>query len=387
MVLPAALFLFFSFAFSIVVPQEADALPFFARQIGRSCTFCHTQIPKLNETGRVFRANGFRFEDEGEWKRVRDLTTIPVSFEVEVEGKYDRIKSSGLRTESSDMVIEEAEVYAGGAVGKTGRVSTLLAIRVAQTEDASGATTYEASAPAAFIQINDLSGPAGAGRLNLKAGQGEVALPFIGCSQKLVSNSHLAETSIGIFDCEQRLVELNGSIVTLDEESMAPTHRYSIGITRQDVNNDDKFLGYYASYSLTFKEVYSLGLIYRGGEERSGPVDINFNKYGGAAEAELGPFILTAGYFRSDRSGLGDLENYIIEAFVIPMKRIGLGARYDTLREKGKKGASSRSLMLRYSILNNMYGQFEFRALSDDDLVAGSNEEETKLRLFLTALF
>jgi hypothetical protein len=274
-----------------------------------------------------------------------------------------------------------------GAVGKTGRVSTLLAIRVAQTEDASGATTYEASAPAAFIQINDLSGPAGAGRLNLKAGQGEVALPFIGCSQKLVSNSHLAETSIGIFDCEQRLVELNGSIVTLDEESMAPTHRYSIGITRQDVNNDDKFLGYYASYSLTFKEVYSLGLIYRGGEERSGPVDINFNKYGGAAEAELGPFILTAGYFRSDRSGLGDLENYIIEAFVIPMKRIGLGARYDTLREKGKKGASSRSLMLRYSILNNMYGQFEFRALSDDDLVAGSNEEETKLRLFLTALF
>lgn len=372
---------------SLVLPPSAFSLPFFARQIGRTCTYCHIQLPKLNETGRVFRSNGFRFGDEGEWIEADDITTIPVSFEVEVEGKYDRIKSSGVKTESSDMVIEEAEVYAGGALGKSGRVSALMAVLVEQTEEAAGSTTYVASIHNAFVQVNDLAGPPGSGRFNLRAGQASLALPFIGCSQKFVANGHLAETSLGLFRCDQRMVEINGSVASEDETFFVPTHRYSIGLTREDVNNDDRFIGYFATYSLTFKEAYSLGFIYRGGDEKDGPADVTFNKYGGAAEAELGPFVFTAGYFRSVRSGRNDIQNFIAETLFVPLKDISLGARFDTLLEKGKKRLKSHALMIRYSILNNVYTQLEYRSLSDDDHVAGTNEDETKLRLFLVALF
>lgn len=42
----------------IAVPQ-AMALPMFARTLGFSCAVCHTTPPRLNETGRRFRAAGF----------------------------------------------------------------------------------------------------------------------------------------------------------------------------------------------------------------------------------------------------------------------------------------------------------------------------------------
>ena len=60
-------------------------MPFFARRIGRDCTYCHTLIPKLNEMGRTFRSNGYRFTAEEEWQDVRDWQTVPVSVEAEVE--------------------------------------------------------------------------------------------------------------------------------------------------------------------------------------------------------------------------------------------------------------------------------------------------------------
>lgn len=362
-------------------------MPFFARQIGRSCSFCHTQFPKLKEAGRIFRANGYRFEDEGEWKEVEEYEVLPAAFEVEVEGKYDRTESSGARSTSSDMVIEEVEVMAGGAIGESGRVSALAMLAVAQG-DSGGTATYETTLPSAFIQVNDLIGPRGSGLLNLRAGQGQVALPHSGCSQKVIHNAYFAESTLGLYSCSQRLVELNGSVVTQDEESWSPTHRYSAGVTRENVHDDDRLKGAYASYSLTFKEIYTIGAIYRYVEERDGPLDGYYNRYGASAEAEAGPFVLSAGYFRSDRVGSGgDSFNYVLEGTWSPGMNLTLGARYDIFKTAGKKGARSQSYMLRYDIMNNVYTQIELRTLDDDDHATGSAEGSTKGRFFLVALF
>src|ERR1035437_8266221 len=40
------------------------AMPIFARKYGFKCTYCHTTIPRLNETGFRFRAAGFRLPSE-----------------------------------------------------------------------------------------------------------------------------------------------------------------------------------------------------------------------------------------------------------------------------------------------------------------------------------
>ena len=45
---------------------KADATPYFARQTGQNCNFCHTGVPRLNDTGLAFKNNGFRFPDSSE---------------------------------------------------------------------------------------------------------------------------------------------------------------------------------------------------------------------------------------------------------------------------------------------------------------------------------
>src|ERR1700733_6955537 len=44
-----------------LVASEAHAVPAFARKYGMKCTACHEAWPVLNEFGRAFRDNGFRF--------------------------------------------------------------------------------------------------------------------------------------------------------------------------------------------------------------------------------------------------------------------------------------------------------------------------------------
>jgi hypothetical protein len=42
---------------------SADAMPMFARKFGVTCAYCHTTIPRLNQTGFKFRAAGFRLPE------------------------------------------------------------------------------------------------------------------------------------------------------------------------------------------------------------------------------------------------------------------------------------------------------------------------------------
>lgn len=52
---------------AVLAPQQAEAVPVFARKYETSCQTCHVAFPKLNPAGEAFRRNGFRFpspEDE-----------------------------------------------------------------------------------------------------------------------------------------------------------------------------------------------------------------------------------------------------------------------------------------------------------------------------------
>jgi hypothetical protein len=340
---------------------------------------------KLNETGRIWRANGLRFEEEGEWAKVKKLPTIPISLELEVEGKYDETTTSGAKTTSSDMLIEEVEIISGGAFGTDGRVSAYGAIAIQQNADGTASSVMHN----AYIQINDIAGPKGAGRLNLKAGKSSFGLPFLADYQKAINNRYLGERTLDVLTMGLRLVELNGVKVTEDEESWAPTHYYSLGVARENVQSSHKFKSFYATYSANFKERYSIGGIYRRGYETNaaGTADVEYEKFGVAAEAELGPVVLTAGWFGAKYDTDPDKTNYLIEALYMPSAKIGFGARYDTLKEDGKKSAVATSVMTRYNILTNAFAQLEFRKLIDGDYATGLNEKEKKVRLFLVTLF
>ena len=43
----------------VFAAPKAEANPAFARQTGRTCNFCHSGVPRLNDTGLAFKNNGF----------------------------------------------------------------------------------------------------------------------------------------------------------------------------------------------------------------------------------------------------------------------------------------------------------------------------------------
>jgi hypothetical protein len=353
----------------------------FAKRIGRDCNYCHIAFPKLNETGRIFKANGFRFAEEEEWEEIKDMGSLPLAMEIEIEGVFNDTKSGGVTTEASEMKIEEVEILAGAVLGKEGKVSVHGVIGIEETS-----TDYEPFSHG-YIQLNDLYGPKGEGLLNLKAGEYEVALSFLSTTESIVKNGYFADSALNVFSSAQRAVELNGSIIGEEETSKA-THRYAIGITREDVNSDNKFKGFFASYSVTYWEKYNVGAIYRRGEEKNGVLDRSTSRYGIAGEVEYGPALFTLALFRAERSGLEDLDNIMLEGLWFPLEDVVLGGRVDILKQGGAEDALALSLTARYNIMLNVYAQMELRTLKDDDLIAGgSNEEERKGRLYLVALF
>ena len=51
-------------ALALMFPTpKADATLYFARQTGKTCNFCHSGIPRLNDTGLAFKKNGFAFPE------------------------------------------------------------------------------------------------------------------------------------------------------------------------------------------------------------------------------------------------------------------------------------------------------------------------------------
>lgn len=48
----------------LILPEQSEALPAFARVYGVDCNMCHTNVPQLNRTGYEFRSAGFRMPNE-----------------------------------------------------------------------------------------------------------------------------------------------------------------------------------------------------------------------------------------------------------------------------------------------------------------------------------
>ncbi len=419
--------------FVISLPSKSEAMPVFARQIAKNCTYCHTAFPKLNETGRIFRSNGYRFpEDAGEgvWKDVKSWTTVPFSAEVEVEAAYNSIttiNSTGtVREKETDLIIEEVEILTAASMGPNGEVSVHGVVAV--VPDGKGGNEVEKHG---WIQLNDLVGETGAGLVNFKVGGWAYTLPFLGPDQQVIHNSYFADDALEIFGGHgATAAELNGSIVA-EEDSSSPTIRYSLGISKEHMHvmgtdmmtmleaDSDPMRGYYGTLAFTFQEKINVGFIYRHTEEayeyelNTSAKRVDNEKLGAAVEVGFKKGSFALAYFKADgknhTDSLGvvtaepDLNNIMAEVFFFPTKKLILGARYDILEDtlaqgllpddtrNGKPGSADDAEYLtvtaRYNIIPNVYAQFEWRDFEDNDAILGGENEAEKGRLFLVALY
>lgn len=91
----AALIVLSFFAATVFMPKEASAVPGFARQTGKACTFCHFQhYPALNEEGRKFKAGGFT-DIEGQALVSREGLSLPIVLNASLITSVGYVKTNG----------------------------------------------------------------------------------------------------------------------------------------------------------------------------------------------------------------------------------------------------------------------------------------------------
>lgn len=108
-------FIIFMLGIITLMPQQSEAVPAFARQMGMSCSSCHFQnFPALNNFGRVFRAQGFTMR--GSQKLIEgDKFSFPVTLNASVITKL-RYQAKGSDAEGRGEIQwpDEAALLIGG---------------------------------------------------------------------------------------------------------------------------------------------------------------------------------------------------------------------------------------------------------------------------------
>jgi hypothetical protein len=104
-----------------LIPQDAVAVPGFARQTGTTCSTCHYQhFPALNAFGRAFKEAGYTMS--GEQGRIEaDNLSIPVTLNASLLTKirYQKTNGSTSETDTGELQFpDEAALVIGGRGGE-----------------------------------------------------------------------------------------------------------------------------------------------------------------------------------------------------------------------------------------------------------------------------
>lgn len=106
---------------AVAVPQEAAAVPAFARQTGMACTACHFQhYPAINAFGRAFKQGGFTMK--GAQSMVEgEFLSIPVALNASLVTKvrYQKTNGDTSQTDHGELQFpDEAALFIGGRGGE-----------------------------------------------------------------------------------------------------------------------------------------------------------------------------------------------------------------------------------------------------------------------------
>lgn len=132
--------LFAGLLLSALLPvAEADAIPAFARRNDLACSTCHAAWPLLNETGRKFKENGFKFaRGEEAGNVISDFLNLDANFPISaiiVARPFDKKEGSDHKIRA----IHEFEIMIAGTIYKN--VSGFVEIEGEDEEDFEPAIT------------------------------------------------------------------------------------------------------------------------------------------------------------------------------------------------------------------------------------------------------
>ena len=124
----------------LILPEEASAVPAFARQTNMPCTACHFQnFPTLNPFGRAFRAGGYTMS-VGQGLIAGDDISLPMVLNASVIAKLRYVKTDGNTDEDTDHGRiewpDEAALLVGGRLAE--KVGFLMELGLADVASEEG---------------------------------------------------------------------------------------------------------------------------------------------------------------------------------------------------------------------------------------------------------
>ncbi len=137
-------------------PSTASAIPPFARKYGVSCAMCHAPVPRLNDFGAAFAANGFEFA-VGEVPRdtintgdplLRLARDIPIGVRVDAYQRLLSKKAAGEATLDQQLPYT-VKVLTGGQVAD--KISYYMYFLASERGEVAGLED-------AYIQFTDIGG-------------------------------------------------------------------------------------------------------------------------------------------------------------------------------------------------------------------------------------
>ncbi len=115
-----------------LLPENSHAIPAFARKYQMNCSNCHPAWPQLNQMGRMFKENGYKFPGNEKTEVISDFLQwdkhIPLSAVI-VSRPYDDQKSDVRKVRA----LHEVELMVAGLLYKN--VSGFLEIEAEDEED------------------------------------------------------------------------------------------------------------------------------------------------------------------------------------------------------------------------------------------------------------
>ncbi|MBI5287318.1 MAG: hypothetical protein HY878_06995 [Deltaproteobacteria bacterium] len=399
----------------IATPEEAKAVPSFARQQEQACTLCHWAFPKLNESGADYKFRGYRFKAE-EGKDVWALDTWPISFVGEIEALYnDDTAKNGAVSRKQDVKIEEVEFILATPIGKKWSTFGEAAVEYDSASD-----SYEIGIATLFLTYHFYDD----GKLNIRVRQFPIEFTYLTEKMReIIHNRPLAADPavLGFFKT-QKGIEINGQLLA-PKGSKMPTYRYYLGLVRGEAEATSSERGlrnpsWYGTFEVNWLG-QNLGLHYRQGREdrgSEGDVDTKYltvNTELNYKYNPVGDFKLLLAYWQKeeqDWGGAGQLDvkypTYTANLYYKPefMKELILGARYDTLKVESDDASidgmhrTAKVLSATYFFTPNIYFGFEVRDLDSGVTGIGTaypstisssstSWNQSRYRAFLVAAF
>ena len=100
-----------------LAPGDAHAIPAWARKYNMNCSGCHSPaVPRLNTKGFLFKWAGYRMPEEiGENQELKQISEYLAA---RVQYKYVFNKTESTSADVNSFALDNATIFAGGALGK-----------------------------------------------------------------------------------------------------------------------------------------------------------------------------------------------------------------------------------------------------------------------------